>query len=83
MSETQEQGLSALLNETRTFPPPEGLAKDANAQAGHLRRGAGGPAGLLGGPGEAADLGRAVVARARAGTHRSPSGSSAGGSTWR
>ena len=34
MSETQEQGLSALLNETRTFPPPEGLAKDANAQPG-------------------------------------------------
>ena len=34
MSETQEQGLSALLNETRTFPPPEGLAKLANAQSG-------------------------------------------------
>ena len=34
MSETKEQGLSALLNETRTFPPPEDLAKDANAQPG-------------------------------------------------
>ena len=34
MSETQEEGLSALLNETRTFPPPEGLAKAANAQPG-------------------------------------------------
>jgi acetyl-CoA synthetase len=32
MSESQEQGLSALLNETRTFPPPEDLARDANAQ---------------------------------------------------
>ena len=34
MSESQEQGLSALLNETRTFPPPEHLAKEANAQPG-------------------------------------------------
>ena len=34
MSESQEQGLSALLNETRIFPPPEDLAKDANAQPG-------------------------------------------------
>ena len=34
MSESQEQGLSALLNETRTFPPPEGLVKEANAQPG-------------------------------------------------
>jgi acetyl-CoA synthetase len=34
MSESHERGLSALLNETRTFPPPERLAKDANAQAG-------------------------------------------------
>ena len=32
MSESQEQGLSALLNETRTFPPPEDLAREANAQ---------------------------------------------------
>ena len=32
MRESQEQGLSALLHETRTFPPPEALAKDANAQ---------------------------------------------------
>jgi acetyl-CoA synthetase len=32
MSESQEQGLSALLHETRIFPPPESLAKDANAQ---------------------------------------------------
>ena len=32
MSESQEQGLSALLNETRTFRPPEDLARDANAQ---------------------------------------------------
>ncbi len=34
MSEIQEQGLSALLHETRTFPPPAGLARDANAQPG-------------------------------------------------
>ena len=34
MSETQEEGLSALLHETRTFPPPEELAKQANAQPG-------------------------------------------------
>jgi acetyl-CoA synthetase len=34
MSEGAEQGLSALLHETRTFPPPEDLAKGANAQPG-------------------------------------------------
>ncbi|MGD0747881.1 MAG: acetate--CoA ligase [Acidimicrobiales bacterium] len=34
MSETREEGLSALLHETRTFPPPEDLAKEANAQPG-------------------------------------------------
>jgi len=34
MSASKEEGLEALLNETRTFPPPEGLAKDANAQPG-------------------------------------------------
>src|SRR6516164_1660267 len=34
MSASQEQGLSALLHETRTFPPPEDLAKAANAQPG-------------------------------------------------
>ena len=34
MSETQEEGLSALLHETRTFPPPAELAEEANAQAG-------------------------------------------------
>ena len=34
MSETREEGLSALLHETRTFPPPEELAKEANAQPG-------------------------------------------------
>jgi acetyl-CoA synthetase len=34
MSEVREEGLSALLHETRTFPPPEGLAKRANAQPG-------------------------------------------------
>jgi acetyl-CoA synthetase len=32
VSETREEGLSALLHETRTFPPPEDLAKNANAQ---------------------------------------------------
>ena len=32
MSESQEQGLSALLNETRRFPPPDDLAREANAQ---------------------------------------------------
>src|SRR5579859_3693591 len=34
MSERAEEGLSALLHETRTFPPPEELAKSANAQPG-------------------------------------------------
>ena len=34
VSETREEGLSALLHETRTFPPPEDLAKEANAQPG-------------------------------------------------
>ena len=34
MSESAEQGLSALLHETRTFSPPEALAKTANAQPG-------------------------------------------------
>jgi len=34
VSETREEGLSALLHETRTFPPPEELAKEANAQPG-------------------------------------------------
>ena len=34
MSETREEGLSALLHETRTFPPPEEFAKQANAQPG-------------------------------------------------
>ena len=34
MSETHEEGLSALLHETRTFPPPGDLAKAANAQPG-------------------------------------------------
>src|SRR5580704_13808677 len=32
MSEDREESLSALLHETRTFPPPEALAKRANAQ---------------------------------------------------
>src|SRR5580704_10188996 len=32
VSEIREEGLSALLHETRTFPPPEDLAKNANAQ---------------------------------------------------
>ena len=34
MSETREEGLSALLHETRTFGPPEEFAKEANAQPG-------------------------------------------------
>ena len=34
MGESQEQGLSALLHETRTFPPPAALAEDANARPG-------------------------------------------------
>ena len=34
MSESQEEGLEALLSETRTFPPPDDLARDANAQPG-------------------------------------------------
>ena len=34
MSHADEQGLSALLHETRLFRPPEDLAKHANAQPG-------------------------------------------------
>ena len=34
MSQANEQELTALLHETRVFPPPEDLAKDANAQPG-------------------------------------------------
>ena len=34
MSEVREEGLSALLHETRTFPPPAALAERANAQPG-------------------------------------------------
>ena len=34
MSDFHEKGLEALLNETRTFAPPEELAKHANAQPG-------------------------------------------------
>ena len=34
VSEIREEGLSALLHETRTFPPPEEFAKQANAQPG-------------------------------------------------
>ena len=51
MSETQEQGLSALLHETRTFPPPEDLAKEANAQPGIYAEAQADPARLLGGAG--------------------------------
>ena len=32
--EREEEGLSALLRETRTFPPPDALARRANAQPG-------------------------------------------------
>ena len=34
MSEDREEGLSALLHETRTFPPPDELVKRANARPG-------------------------------------------------
>lgn len=34
MTETNEENLSALLHETRSFPPPEDLSKEANAQPG-------------------------------------------------
>ena len=34
VSETHEEGLSALLHETRTFPPPAELAENANGQPG-------------------------------------------------
>jgi acetyl-CoA synthetase len=34
MSENHEEGLSALLTETRRFPPPDDLARQANAQPG-------------------------------------------------
>ena len=34
MTENKEQGLSALLTETRSFPPPDDFAREANAQPG-------------------------------------------------
>ncbi len=34
MGDVHEENLSALLHETRSFPPPEELAKEANAQPG-------------------------------------------------
>ena len=34
MSEEREEGLSALLHETRTFPPPDALVQRANAGPG-------------------------------------------------
>jgi acetyl-CoA synthetase len=34
MSDTQEEGLEALLTETRTFPPPGAFARHANGQPG-------------------------------------------------
>jgi acetyl-CoA synthetase len=34
MSEEREEGLSALLHETRTFPPPDALVRRANAGPG-------------------------------------------------
>ena len=57
MSESQEEGLSALLHETRTFPPPEDLAREANAQPGIYAEAAGRSPRLLGGAGRAADVG--------------------------
>ncbi len=48
-----------------------------------LRRGRGRPAGLLGRPGRAADLGRRRGRRSWSGSCPSPSGSSAASSTWR
>ena len=65
MSEEREEGLSALLHETRTFPPPEALVQRANAGPGHLRRGGGRPSGLLGRPGRAPDVGHAMDRRPR------------------
>ena len=46
MSETREEGLSALLHETRTFAPPEELAKEANAQPGIYAEAAADPIGF-------------------------------------
>ena len=34
MTQRREESLSALLHETRTFPPPPGLAERASAQPG-------------------------------------------------
>ncbi len=34
MSEDREEGLSALLHETRTFPPPDDMVRRANARPG-------------------------------------------------
>ena len=57
MSETNEEGLSALLHETRTFAPPAGLAKEANAQPGIYAEAEADPIGVLGEPGRQLDLG--------------------------
>ena len=34
MDDDREEGLSALLHETRTFPPPEEMVRRANARPG-------------------------------------------------
>ena len=69
MSEEREEGLSALLHETRTFPPPDALVRRANAGPGIYDEANADPPGLLGlAQAEQADLGHALDRRASIGT---------------
>ena len=83
MSETQEEGLSALLHETRTFPPPEELAKEANAQPGIYAEAEADPLAFWASQAKRLTWDTPVDARCSSGTCPSPSGSSAASSTWR
>ncbi len=64
MSETREEGLSALLHETRTFPPPESLAKAANAQPGIYAEANADPLAFWASQAKQLDLGHALDGRA-------------------
>ena len=82
MSETREEGLSALLHETRTFPPPEEFAKEANAQPGIYAEAEADPLAFWATQAKRLtwDTPWTDVLEWK---RRSPSGSSAASSTWR
>ena len=65
VSETREEGLSALLHETRTFPPPEEFAKQANAQPGIYAEAESDPLAFWAAQAAAAHVGHPVDRRAR------------------